>query len=72
MGLSDLLQHWKNDSKTGPNISTWRVSPARPAVLVEFPADLPVELIAALRARGIRSLYSHQAAAWQHSRRGEM
>jgi DEAD/DEAH box helicase domain-containing protein len=71
MGLSDLLQLWKNDSKTGPNISTWRVLPARPAVLVGFPDDLPLELVSALRARGIRSLYSHQAAAWEHSRRGE-
>jgi DEAD/DEAH box helicase domain-containing protein len=71
MGLSDLLQLWKNDEKTGPNISTWRVLPARRAVLVDFPGDLPAQIAAALRSRGIRSLYSHQAEAWEHARGGE-
>ena len=65
MGLSNLLQQWQNDPKTGPNISTWRVVPARPSVLVDFPLDLPAQLVTVLKARGIRSLYSHQAAAFQ-------
>ena len=71
MGLSNLLQHWKTDPKTNPNISTWRVLPARPSVLVDFPADLPKNIVSALNSRGIHSLYSHQAAAWEHSRSGE-
>ena len=71
MGLSELLNLWKNDSHTNPNISTWRVQPARPASLVDFQADLPGPIAAALRARGIRRLYSHQAAAWMFARRGE-
>lgn len=71
MGLSDLLQYWKNDTQTGPNISTWRVLPARPAALVGFPSDLPVEIVSVLSKRGIYSLYSHQVMAWDHSRNGE-
>lgn len=36
-----------------------------------FPADLPETLVAALRARGIERLYSHQAEAWSATQRGE-
>lgn len=71
MTLDALFSHWQNDPDTGPNISTWRRLPARPAVLTDFPADLPRELVAALRRRGLSSLYSHQAEAWQHTRNGE-
>ena len=71
MSLSDLLTLWKNDPQTAPNISTWRVQPARRAVLADFPADLPVQISSALKAHGIRQLYSHQSAAWLASRRGE-
>jgi DEAD/DEAH box helicase domain-containing protein len=36
-----------------------------------FPDDLPAELAAALRSRGISQLYSHQAEAWAAAQRGE-
>src|SRR5512135_3570148 len=71
MPLLDLLQHWKSDPATSPNISTWRVQPGHPASRVDSPADLPGEIVAALRKGGIHSLYSHQAAAWVHARQGE-
>ncbi len=69
--LSTLLAHWQTDSDTAPNISTWRTQPARLAVLADFPADLPRELAASLRARGIGLLYSHQLEAWEHARAGK-
>ena len=71
MGLSTLLQQWKNDPKTNPNISTWRVLPARPSALVDFPVDLPAQIASVLQARGIKSLYSHQADTWKYARGGE-
>jgi DEAD/DEAH box helicase domain-containing protein len=71
MGLTELLQLWKTDPNTAPNIPTWRTLPARPAVFAAFPADLPRELSAALRQRGLLSLYSHQAEAWTRTRAGE-
>jgi DEAD/DEAH box helicase domain-containing protein len=71
MGLPELLQQWKTDSKTAPNISTWRTVPARPARRADFPDDLPLELQEMLRERGIYSLYTHQAAAWRLARAGE-
>jgi DEAD/DEAH box helicase domain-containing protein len=71
MGLTDLLRLWKTDPNTAPNFSTWRTLPARPAVLADFPADLPRELVTTLRERGLTSLYSHQAEAWTRARAGE-
>jgi len=71
MGLPELLRLWKTDLDTAPNISTWRTLPARLAVLTDFPADLPRELASALHQRGLTSLYSHQAEAWNRARAGE-
>ena len=71
MGLSELLNLWKTEADTAPNISTWRVLPPRPAAWAEFPEDLPPGLSAALRERGLKRLYRHQAEAWEHARRGE-
>jgi DEAD/DEAH box helicase domain-containing protein len=45
--------------------------PGREGRYAEFPDDLPPRLAAALRARGIERLYSHQAEAWDIARRGE-
>jgi len=71
MSLNTLFSHWKTDHETAANITTWRTLPARPAVFADFPADLPPELVAALRRRGLSALYSHQAEAWEHTRLGE-
>ncbi len=71
MSLNSLLSRWRTDPDSAANISTWRTQPARPAVLTDFPADLPPKLAAALRGRGISSLYSHQAEAWNHARAGK-
>ncbi len=42
------------------------IIPARAARHAEFPPDLDARIIAALRARGIAQLYSHQRDAWDH------
>ena len=42
-----------------------------PPICRPFPADLPPALAEALSARGILSLYSHQAQAWESARGGE-
>ncbi|MGH2957742.1 MAG: DEAD/DEAH box helicase, partial [Solirubrobacterales bacterium] len=46
--------------------------PAGMAKLAELPDSLHPELAAALRAAGIESLYSHQAAAYETARRSEL
>ena len=44
--------------------------PGQAADLCPLPRDLPPALAEALQARGIRSLYSHQAQAWEAARAG--
>jgi DEAD/DEAH box helicase domain-containing protein len=45
--------------------------PARDAITAPLPADLPAALREQLAAAEITELYSHQAAAWDATRRGE-
>ena len=47
------------------------VIPGREGRYEELPADLPPALAAALRARGIGRLYSHQAEAWTATQAGK-
>ncbi|MEO7073346.1 MAG: DEAD/DEAH box helicase, partial [Rhodanobacter sp.] len=47
------------------------VLPGRDGSFAPLPPDLPPPLAAALRARGISQLYSHQAQAWAASQAGE-
>jgi DEAD/DEAH box helicase domain-containing protein len=71
MPIQTLLSHWRTDPETTPNLPIWRTTPPRLADLRPFPADLPSALVDALAQRGIHFLYSHQAQAWESSRRGE-
>ncbi|HZJ23689.1 MAG TPA: DEAD/DEAH box helicase [Anaerolineales bacterium] len=71
MPLASLLDFWKHDRDTAPNLVTWRTLPARPSQTYPFPADLPATVRQTLVATGIHSLYSHQLEAWTHSQAGE-
>ncbi len=71
MPLASLLDHWRVDPATRPNLVSWRTLPQRPADLRPLPPDLPPALTSLLRGQGIFELYSHQAEAWDYARRGE-
>src|SRR5215216_145570 len=71
MPLASLLDFWKRDPETAPNLVAWRTLPARPAQMHPFPEELPTPVRQTLIAAGIHSLYSHQLEAWTHSRAGE-
>src|SRR5215207_11527154 len=71
MPLASLLDFWKRDHETAPNLVAWRTLPPRPAQTRPFPEDLPAPVKQTLIASGIHSLYSHQFEAWTHSRAGE-
>ena len=71
MPLASLLDFWKRDRETAPNLVAWRTLPARPAQTHPFPGDLPAPVKQTLIASGIHSLYSHQLEAWMHCRAGE-
>lgn len=68
--LSSLLDFWKQDEETAPNLVAWRTTPPRAAQTHPFPTDLPVSLREALASRNISLLYSHQLTAWTHARAG--
>ncbi len=58
-------------AKYGDRITGHVVLPAREGRYAPLPDDLPKPLAAALRARGVHQLYSHQAEAWSAARGGE-
>ncbi|MGE5560327.1 MAG: DEAD/DEAH box helicase, partial [Chloroflexota bacterium] len=62
MNLEQLLTQMKAEL-AGDRVAAWRVLPARPAKYAEFP-ELAPGLADALRAKGVRQLYSHQRLAW--------
>src|SRR5919198_1218232 len=67
MTLVSLLDFWKHDPETAPNLVAWQTLPMRPAQIHPFPAELPAPLKQTLIAAGIHTLYSHQLEAWTHS-----
>ncbi|HLO13430.1 MAG TPA: DEAD/DEAH box helicase [Anaerolineales bacterium] len=71
MSLVSLLDFWKHDPDTAPNLVAWRTLPPRPAQTHPFPNDLPAAVTQTLIASGIHTLYSHQLEAWTHARVGE-
>jgi len=70
MTLRQILDRLQFDSKHAPHIAAWRELPARPARFVQFSDTVQPDLVAALRRRGIDSLYSHQAEAFESVRDG--
>ena len=71
MPIASLLDFWKRDPDTAPNLVAWQTLPPRPSQTLPFPTDLPAPVQQTLIAAGIHSLYSHQLEAWTHSRAKE-
>lgn len=71
MSLRHLLRDLRLDAQFTRHVTAWQRLPARPARYADFPPALDTRLIAALRARGIEQLYSHQAQAVEAALRGE-
>jgi DEAD/DEAH box helicase domain-containing protein len=62
--LGEILDGILVSRSTGSCITATRHFPARAARLASFPPSLDPRLGAALRARGVMDLYSHQARVW--------
>ena len=58
-------------SKWADRITGHVLVPGRAGSFQPFPDSLPPALAAALRARGMAQLYSHQGQAWEAIERGE-
>lgn len=66
--LETVLDFWKQDEETAPNLFAWQMTPPRAAQTHPLPTDLPASLREALSSRNISQLYSHQLTAWTHAR----
>jgi len=66
MSVSRLLRHWKTEPSIAGCVEAWQNIPAREPRFRPLPPELHPGLAGALESRGIRSLYTHQAAAWEH------
>ncbi|MDR6675702.1 DEAD/DEAH box helicase [Xanthomonas sp. 1678] len=64
--LTERLERRYHDRITGSFMI-----PGRAGRYAPIPEDVPAALVAALKARGIEQLYSHQAEAWDAAQRGE-
>lgn len=63
MTIEQVLSNIRNDPDLGPNFVEWRELPAVAPCHAPFPTALDPRIVAALQARGIDSLYGHQAEA---------
>jgi DEAD/DEAH box helicase domain-containing protein len=71
MTLSALLAHWRSDPQVGPNLVEWRILPGKQATFEPYPIAIHPALKDVLEARGIRSLYTHQADSYRCIREGK-
>jgi DEAD/DEAH box helicase domain-containing protein len=69
--LPRVLRDLRLDEEFTRNVAAWQRLPARPARAADPPPGLNPRLVAALAARGIDRLYSHQAQAVGAALRGE-
>ncbi|KPC97882.1 ATP-dependent RNA helicase DbpA [Geobacillus sp. BCO2] len=58
------LSEWIEQLRQDPNVVYWHEIEPKEAKLAPFPDELDPRLGAALKARGITSLYTHQASAY--------
>jgi DEAD/DEAH box helicase domain-containing protein len=70
--LHSLVPSWHQDYPDSPErvVTAVRRMPAADACLAPFSPGLDVRLLAAMRARGVANLYTHQAAAVSHALAG--
>ncbi len=69
--LTALLDHLRTNRDFVANVVAWERIPARPARYATLPESVDPRLAAALRARGVEQLYTHQAEALAAVARGE-
>ncbi|MDR0897112.1 MAG: DEAD/DEAH box helicase, partial [Oscillospiraceae bacterium] len=71
MNLEQLLEGLRTSSAFMQHVTHWETLPARPARLSPFPEGIDARIPAALHARGVQALYTHQRQAADALARGE-
>ncbi|MDR1059245.1 MAG: DEAD/DEAH box helicase [Treponema sp.] len=67
---ADPIERILRDPEFAPYIVMERLLPALEASFVPFPGGLDGRIAAALRSRGIRQIYTHQAEVWERAAEG--
>ena len=70
MNIDLLLDEWKRTPQFMRNVTHWQVYPGQDAVYAEFPDSMDPRIREGLQKKGIRALYSHQAAAFRQVKDG--
>jgi DEAD/DEAH box helicase domain-containing protein len=70
MNLEQLIDLLSNDPDFSKRITKWLVFDDREAVYADFPESVDPRLIGAMKEKGIRRLYTHQAEAFKASQSG--
>jgi len=70
VSVTALLEELERTPHFARNITAWRRQAQQAARLSPLPSECHTDLIAALEAKGIRGLYTHQALAWQAVKQG--
>ncbi len=71
MNLEQLIPYLKEQNSFMRHVTHWETLEARPAQFAEFPGAVDARLRAALQQKGIKQLYSHQAAAFEQLQSGK-
>ena len=71
MNIEQFIKNWEEDPEIAANLACWVRTPPKPASASDFPLDLEPALALSLWKEGIRSLYSHQAKAFELLKAGE-
>ncbi|GIO11513.1 putative ATP-dependent helicase YprA [Cohnella xylanilytica] len=74
-GKAATVEEWLDLLRGHPeimaNVTHWHTQPAKPARTVPMPAGMNGKLAEALASKGIRELYTHQAASYRAVREGK-
>ncbi len=68
--LDEFINWVKDQPDIMKHVTHWRTIPARPAEHVPFPEQLHIDICKALQHKGIQSLYTHQAEAFEQAVHG--
>ena len=69
--IKTILSRWRTQPTIAENVVEWRILAQKPADLKDYPPQLSLVLRAYLTDRGIPSLYTHQALAYEKVQNGE-
>jgi DEAD/DEAH box helicase domain-containing protein len=70
-GVDAVVDHWQRSNWVRPCVTADETLAEKQPSYAEFPRGLHANLIAALRSREVKNLYSHQHRAFEAASRGE-